>query len=151
MMRTLNIDFTQLPSGIPWMCSMMGQPMFERRPPDGYPDVKEAWANSMSLLYRWNFAVGVSENWMDDEEQKRTIRTDILGQTPAEMRTAESLADFWIARILNRPMSDADRQSVIAVMAQDYGPQEVLPEDHVKWVLPAMVEVILMSPDFQWK
>ncbi|MBK9925861.1 MAG: DUF1800 family protein [Anaerolineales bacterium] len=151
IMRTLNADFTRLPGGIPWMCSMMGQPIFERRPPDGYPDVKEAWANSMSLLYRWNFAVGISENWMDDEEQGRIIRTDILGQTPVEIRTAESLADFWIPRLLNRTMSEADRQAVISVMAQDHGPQDELDQDHINWVLPAMVEVILMSPDFQWK
>jgi hypothetical protein len=130
---------------------MMGQPLFERRPPDGYPDVKEAWANSMSLLYRWNFAVGISENWLDDEEQQRVIRTDILGQTPPDLRTAESLADFWIPRLLNRTMSDLDRQAVISVMAQEYGPQEELPQDHINYVLPAMVEVILMSPDFQWK
>ena len=151
MMRAVNTDFTKLPGGIAWMCGMMGQAMFERRPPDGYPDVKEAWANTMSLLYRWNFAVGITENWMDDEEQKRVIRTDIVAQTPAELRTAESLADFWIPRILNRPMSDADRQAVIAVMAQDYGTQDELPQDHIDYVLPAMVEVILMSPDFQWK
>lgn len=151
MMRAVNADFTKLPGGIPWMCSMMGQAMFERRPPDGYPDSKEAWANTMSMLYRWNFAVGITENWMDDEEQQRIIRTDIVAQTPTELRTAESLADFWIPRILNRPMSEADRQAVIAVMAQDYGTQEELPQDHIDYVLPAMVEVILMSPDFQWK
>lgn len=150
-LRALNTDFTRIPGGIPWMCSMMGQAMFERRPPDGYPDVKEAWANSMSMLYRWNFAVAISENWMDDEDQQRFIRTDILAQTPANLRTAESLADFWIPRLLNRPMSDPDRQAVISVMAQEYGPQEELSDDHLKWVLPAMVEVILMSPDFQWK
>jgi uncharacterized protein (DUF1800 family) len=151
MLRALNTDFTQLPGGIPWMCSMMGQPMFERRPPDGYPDVKEAWANSMSLLYRWNFAVGIAENWLDDEDQQRIVRTDLLGQTPPDVRTAEALADFWISRLLNRPLSEVDRQAVIAVMAQDSDPQESLPEDHVEYVLPAMVEVILMSPDFQWK
>ena len=151
MMRAVNTDFTKLPGGIAWMCGMMGQAMFERRPPDGYPDVKEAWANTMSLLYRWNFAVGITENWMDDEEQQRIIRTDIVAQTPAELRTAESLADFWIPRILNRPMSDADRQAVIAVMAQEYSAQDELPQDHIDYVLPAMVEVILMSPDFQWK
>jgi uncharacterized protein (DUF1800 family) len=150
-MRTLNTDFTKLPGGIPWMCSMMGQPIFERRPPDGYPDVKEAWANSMSLLYRWNFAVGISENWLNDDEQQRVVKTDIVAQTPADLRTAESLADFWIPRILNRAMSDADRQAVISVMAQDHGPQDELDQDHINWVLPAMVEVILMSPDFQWK
>jgi uncharacterized protein (DUF1800 family) len=150
-MRALNTDFTRLPGGIPWMCSMMGQAIFERRPPDGYPDVKEAWANSMSMLYRWNFAVAISENWMDDEEQQRTIRTEIVTQTPADLRTAESLADFWIPRILNRSMSDADRRAVIAVMAQEYGPQDELDQGHIDYVLPAMVEVILMSPDFQWK
>ena len=82
---------------------------------------------------------------------KRIIRTDIVAQTPSELRTAESLADFWIPRLLNRPMSDLDRQAVIAVMAQEYGTQEELPQDHIDYVLPAMVEVILMSPDFQWK
>ncbi|MFN8386487.1 MAG: DUF1800 family protein [Anaerolineales bacterium] len=37
MMRAVNTDFTKLPGGIAWMCGMMGQAMFERRPPDGYP------------------------------------------------------------------------------------------------------------------
>ena len=151
-LRSLNSDFTRVPGGVPWMLSLMGQPLFERRSPDGYPDVKEAWANSMSLLYRWNFAVGVAENWLNDDDKGLTLHTDLLNQTPAEIRTAESLADFWIQRILGRPFSsDADRNSVIAVMAQEYGTQELLPEDHVAYVLPAMVEVILMSPDFQWK
>ena len=94
---------------------------------------------------------GISENWLNDEEQKRSIKTDILGQTPADLRTAEVLADFWIPRILNRPMSEADRQAVISVMQQEYGAQEELSDDHIRSVLPAMVEVILMSPDFQWK
>ena len=151
-LRSLNSDFTRVPGGVPWMLSLMGQPLFERRSPDGYPDVKEVWANSMSLLYRWNFAVGVAENWLNDDDKGLTLHTDLLNQTPAEIRTAESLADFWIQRILGRPLSsDADRNSVIAVMAQEYGTQEPLPEDHVAYVLPAMVEVILMSPDFQWK
>jgi uncharacterized protein (DUF1800 family) len=150
-LRALDTDFTKLPGGVPWMLSMMGQPLFERRPPDGYPDVKEAWANSMSILYRWNFAVGIAENWLDDEEQGRTIRTDVYSQTPAEVRTAEGLADFWISRLLGRAMSERGRAAVIAVMAQEYGAQESLPEDHVQYVLPGMIEVILMSPDFQWK
>jgi len=150
-MRALNTDFTQAPSGIPWMLSLMGQPLFERRSPDGYADVKEVWANSMSILYRWNFAVGIAENWLDDDDQGRRIRTDVYSQTPADLRTAESLADFWISRLLGRAMSESDRAATIAVMAQEYGAQDTLPDDHVQYVLPAMVEVILMSPDFQWK
>ncbi len=150
MMRALNADFARVPSGIPWMIGMMGQPIFERRSPDGYADVKEVWANSMSILYRWNFAVGLAENWMDDEDQGTTIRSDVYGQTPSDVRTAEGLADFWIARLLSRPMAEADRNAVIGVMAQEYDRQESLPDDHVQYVLPGMIEVILMSPDFQW-
>ena len=151
IMRALNSDFTRIPGGVAWMLSLMGQPLFERRSPDGYPDVKEAWANSMSLLYRWNFAVGIAENWLNDDDTGLKIQTDVYNQTPPEIRTAEALADFWINRILGRPLSDADRNAVIAVMAQEYGTQESLPDDHVGYVLPAMIEVILMSPDFQWK
>jgi uncharacterized protein (DUF1800 family) len=151
IMRALNSDFTRVPGGISWMIGMMGQSIFERRSPDGYPDTKEAWANSMSILYRWNFAVGIAENWMDDEDAKLTIRTDVYGQTPPEIRTAEGLADFWINRLLGRPLAEADRNAVIAVMAQEYGIQDELPNDHVEYVLPGMIEVILMSPDFQWK
>lgn len=151
IMRALNSDFTRIPSGVSWMIGMMGQPIFERRSPDGFADIKEAWANSMSILYRWNFAVGIAENWMDDDDTGFKIRTDVYAQTPADIRTSEGLADFWINRLLGRSMTDADRSSVIAVMAQEYGMQEQLSEDHVRYVLPGMIEVILMSPDFQWK
>ena len=151
MIRALNSDFTRAPSGIAWMTGMMGQPIFERRSPDGYPDVKEAWANSMSILYRWNFAVSITENWMDEEDQGRSIKTDVYNQTPSEIRSAEGLADFWINRLLGRPLSDENRNAVIAVMAQEYGAQDQLPDDHVQYVLPGMIEVLLMSPDFQWK
>lgn len=151
MMRAVNTDFTRLPGGVAWMCSMMGQPLFEKRSPDGYADVKEAWANTMSMLYRWNFAVGVTESWLSDEEKQRFLKTDVVAQTPPDLRTAETLADFWIPRLLNRSMSAVDRAAVVMVMAQEYGTQDELPQDHINWVLPAMVEVILMSPDFQWK
>ena len=151
MMRALNSDFTRAPGGIHWMLELMGQRLFERRPPDGYPDTREAWANSMSFLYRWNFAVGLAENWMDDDDTGYKVFTDVYGQTPAEIRTAPSLADYWIQRILNRTLPEASRNAIVAVMAQEYGWDETLTEEHVRYVLPAMVEVILMSPEFQWR
>ncbi len=151
MMRALNSDFTRIPGSAHWMLGMMGQALFERRPPDGYPDTREAWANSMSLLYRWNFAVGLTENWMDDEETGYRIFSDVFAQTPAEIRSASALADYWIQRILNQTLPEASRDAVVAVMAQEHGWDETLPEEHVQYVLPAMIEVILMSPEFQWR
>ncbi|MCB0101870.1 MAG: DUF1800 domain-containing protein [Anaerolineales bacterium] len=151
MMRALNSDFTRIPGGVHWMLGLMGQALFERRPPDGYPDTREAWANSMSLLFEWNFAVGLTENWLDDDDTGYKIRSDVMAQTPAEIRSASSLADYWIQRILNRSLPEASRNAVVAVMAQEYGWDETLTEEHVQYVLPAMIEVILMSPDFQWR
>jgi uncharacterized protein (DUF1800 family) len=151
MMRALNSDFTRIPGGVNWMMGLMGQALFERRPPDGYPDTRDAWANSMSLLYRWNLAVGLTENWMDDDDTGYKIRSDVFAQTPAEIRSASSLADYWILRILNQTLPEESRNAVVSVMAQEYGWDETLPEDHVQYVLPAMVEVILMSPEFQWR
>jgi uncharacterized protein (DUF1800 family) len=151
MMRALNSDFTRIPGGVNWMMGLMGQALFERRPPDGYPDTRDAWANSMSLLYRWNLAVGLTENWMDDDDTGYKIHSDVFAQTPAEIRSASSLADYWIQRILNQTLPEESRNAVISVMAQEYGWDETLPEDHVQYVLPAMVEVILMSPEFQWR
>lgn len=151
MLRVLNSDFTRIPGGSHWMLDQMGQGLFERRSPDGYPDRREVWANSMSLLYRWNYAVGLAENWMDDEDTGYKILTDLVAQTPPDVRTASALADFWIPRILNQSLSEGSRNAVIAVMAQEYGWDETLPEDHVGYVLPVMVEVILMSPEFQWR
>lgn len=151
MMRTLNSDFTRPPGSLHWMLSLMGQRLFERRSPDGYPDTREAWATSMSLLYRWNLAVGLAENWLDDETTGYTIRSDTFAQTPAEIRTASALADYWIQRILNQTLPESSRNAIIAVMAQEYNWDEPLTEEHVRYVLPAMIEVILMSPDFQWR
>lgn len=151
MMRALSSDFTRIPGGVNWMISMMGQGLFDRRSPDGYPDTREAWTTSMSLLYRWNLAVALAQNWMDDDDTGYKIFTDVYGQTPAEIRSASALADYWIQRILNRSLPDESRNAIAAVMAQEYGWDEPLPEEHVQYVLPAMVEAILMSPDFQWR
>ncbi len=36
----------------------MGQPLFGRVPPDGYPDHKEAWSGTSSMLERWRHVEG---------------------------------------------------------------------------------------------
>ncbi|NUQ60731.1 MAG: hypothetical protein HUU12_15420 [Anaerolineales bacterium] len=88
---------------------------------------------------------------MDEDDTGYKIFSDVFTQTPAEMRTASSLADYWIQRILNRSLPESGRNAVVAVMAQEYAPDETLSEDHARYALPAMIETILMSPEFQWR
>lgn len=151
ILRAVNAEFTRLPGAIQWMTSLMGQQLFERRPPDGYPDTMEAWANSMSVLYRWNFAVGVVDNWLNDDEQQRPLQTDLRAQTPPEIRTPAALADFWILRLLGRPMSDENRQAVIDFVRQGYGENDEMSDDDLDYWGRSMATLILMSPDFSMR
>ncbi len=148
--RALDVDFTRFPENARWTYMQMGQPLFARHTPDGYPDEQSAWANTMSILYGWNLIVATAENWYADEEDNPYVmKTDLLAQTPPEIRTPTALADYWILRIIGRPLNAASRQAIIDFMARDFSPEEKIPEEDVGWMLPSMVELILMTPEFR--
>ncbi|MGQ0604505.1 MAG: DUF1800 domain-containing protein [Anaerolineales bacterium] len=53
--RALNVNVLPDSGGLSTLWSnfdQMGQQMFGRRSPDGYPDVRDAWTNTTSILYR---------------------------------------------------------------------------------------------------
>ena len=127
-----------------------GQDLFGWRAPNGYPDFKEDWQTTSSLLYRWR-----TINWLvtitDDADN---YRLDVLSQTPGNVLTPNELANFWIDRILGRPMSSFDRQEIVDFMAQGHNPDYDLPlatDEDVQDRLRSMVALIMMSPDFQWR
>ncbi len=151
MFRALNADFARVPDGIRWTYTMMGQGLFEHHPPDGYPDEAAAWANSMAMLYGWNLTVGVVENWWNEDEEGRRAVIDLRAQTPPESRTAASLTDFWIARLLGRALPEDSRQAIIKVMAGDYAPDAELSDDDINWRLSSAVALVLMTPEFRMR
>jgi uncharacterized protein (DUF1800 family) len=151
MLRALDVDVTRQPDSLLWYLDGLGQPPFGRRPPDGYPDRREAWSSTSGLLNRWNFGVALVEGWISDE-QGRTLTVDLRAQTPPELDRAHAITDFWIDRLLGRPLQHAaDRDALVRFLAGDYGPDEPLPADHLDWRLPGLVELILMSPEFHTK
>jgi uncharacterized protein (DUF1800 family) len=151
LLRATGSEFTRLPDGLRWTYWMMGQPLFERQAPDGYPDRQESWANSMVFLYSWNLSLGVVDNWLNDDPPAPQLITAILAQTPANLNTANTLIDYWIGRALGRAMNAADRQRLVDFLRQEYGADETLDPDHKAFWLPRSVELILMSPDFRWR
>ena len=130
--------------------TISGQPPFSWPPPNGYPDNKEHWQSTSSMLMRWRMI-----NWLVAERDENDNHyLDIFGQTPNGTRTANELADFWIQRLLSRTMSDYDRQQIVDLMAQGRNPDLDLPvntDQDTYERLRAMVGAILMSPDFQWR
>ena len=60
-MRALQVETDADPSLFGWI-ARMGQPIFGRITPDGYPDRAEQWLAAGALLERLNFAVALSSN-----------------------------------------------------------------------------------------
>ncbi len=143
MLRGLNANFFPSDDFL-WNYQSMGQPLFDHIPPDGYPDHKEDWQSTMSFLHRWRQANYIVEGWLDN------ISVDLVSQTPANIRTPNALADYWINRLLNRPMHPPEnRQAIVDFVAQGRNPDFDLPADLFAERLPRMVALILMAPDFQ--
>jgi hypothetical protein len=101
------------------------------------------------MLYRWKLAGAIAENTLDDG--KLSMRVDLVGQTPPSARTPNAAADYWIDRILGRPMAPADRNELVRAIAQADNPDAPLGVETFAVRLPQLVELILMSPDFQWR
>ncbi len=133
-----------------WFFGQIGQPLLQRRSPDGYPDTREDWLNTSTMVRRWRLL-----NWLTTvDDDIGNLRMDTLAQTPANIRSATELVDYWTDRILGRTISSSDRQHIIDFMAQGYNPDLALPLDTdltVQTRLSSMVGLILLSPEFQWR
>ncbi len=126
-----------------------GQELFNWPAPNGYPDVRGAWQSMTPRVSTWRLC-----NWLIDfDDADDNYYLDVLGQTPVTVRSPNELADFWIQRILYRPMDPADRNEIVQFMAQGINPDFDLNFDDGDTLdrLRAMVGLLLMSPDFLWR
>ncbi len=144
MLRATAADFTPTDT-FSWHFGRAGQGLFQWVPPNGYPDRKENWDGTTSLLERWRLCNRLIEGGVEGT----TI--DTLSQMPATIRTPNAIADFWIARLLGRAMNAKDRQEIVDFIAQGRNADYDLPTEQINDRLPRMVALILMAPDFQWR
>ncbi len=136
----------------------IGQPMFGRRSPDGFPDVKTAWSGTTSLLYRWRFANDLVEDRMRTTISGATAlftRADLPAQTPGGLTTPSAIVDFWIARVFGPgySMPAATRAELLKMMSGSYpnDPNDnALTTQQISDRLKRMVALLVMTPDFQW-
>jgi uncharacterized protein (DUF1800 family) len=129
-----------------WQTYYQGQALFDHRPPDGYPDFREAWGSSSSLLRSWQFLNGLAHSW-DDK-----FKTEVL-KTNAERRKPSEITDFWLERLLGRKPHPLEiRDDLIKYLADNGDINEAITnDDALKWRVQSAVGFILMSPDFFWK
>ena len=78
---------------------------------------------------------------------------DAVADTPDGVQTSDALADFWIERLLGRPMKTEDRHEIVAFMAVGRDPEIPLSlaDDEVRRRVRTMIGLIAMSPEFYWR
>ncbi|MEM6796776.1 MAG: DUF1800 family protein, partial [Acidobacteriota bacterium] len=127
-----------------------GQELFRWPAPNGYPDVRGAWQSNTPRAITWRLM-----QWlMDFDDDSDLHYLDVVGQTPPGVRTATTIADYWIDRIYGRPLQEEMRQELIDFMGQGINPDFELPlttSSSTAQRLRALVGLMMMLPNFLWK
>ncbi len=127
----------------------IGQPLFEWALPTGYPDQATYWLNANGLLKRWNFLMYACEPSSTPPWSKIAgVKFDLRAEMPADRTTPNQIVDFWIDRILHRPIDSADRDALVTFMGQGADPDTPLPAADVDKRMRGLAALIFASPYF---
>jgi uncharacterized protein (DUF1800 family) len=118
--------------------------------PDGFPDERSAWQSTTPRGMSWRMC-----HWLTDwDDSGGTFFLDLVAQTPPGIRSANQIANYWIDRILQRPIDPEDHQELINFMGQGLNPDLTLPldtDENTRDRLRSMVGLIYSMPDFLWR
>ncbi|SDT76900.1 DUF1800 domain-containing protein [Actinoplanes derwentensis] len=129
-----------------WMARDAGQAPLGWAPPNGYPDVAEAWGSPSGLLVRWNFHLSIAAGWWPDTLVKpANLATGMVGALPA---TYGAL----IERTATRLTGIAPTAKQIDALADFYGKTPASPlkagDPAAGWMYPYLMGMLLNSPSF---
>lgn len=156
---TLNFSVDDQMGSFFWTYQALGQPLFERRPPDGFSDKRESWIGTNTQVRSWTLINYIVEgfDWAFPNLKPNLVSQN-SGNTPA------TITDFWINRILGRTMHPSANRDILMGIMQGwtadpewmgetpvYGPNAVMTSEAITNRLPRMVALLLMSPDFLYK
>lgn len=124
---------------------LMDQVPFRWFAPNGYPDQGSWWGGMHVMVSRWNYTLAVLENRLNG------ITLDLYGRMSEDGvgNLAGEVVDYWIERVLMRPVLPEDRDALIEFLNRGLG-QRVAPE-LIAERLPMLVCLMLDSPYFQWR
>ena len=134
-----------------WRYEQTGHSLYEWAAPTGYPDEKEVWSSTVPMLQRWRLSTWLIDSWQDENDN---YYIDLISQTPGHLQTANELVDFWVNRILGRPLEDSNiRTELVEFVADGRNPDSPIPASDELLVdrIRSLVISIINSPDFQWR
>lgn len=113
-LRALNAGFGDAPEGKSMVAlrdalDVLGQPIFERPSPDGYPDAGAFWVSSAGLLERWRVTGEIARNAFGNRSTANKVVVDLPALMPQVL--PPTIADLvtWIGtNIANISMPSGD-------------------------------------------
>ncbi len=127
----------------------MGYQMFQWATPTGHPDVASYWINSNMMLTRWN----IMSTLVFGRRWHKSVKFNLKAQTPQSAQSAFQITDYWIERILGSKVKPQTRNLLANYLAGGGSASEPPfgnPKE-VKFRLEAMISLIGMTPEFQWR
>lgn len=138
--------------------SATGHKIFEWPFPTGHPDVASYWANTNSLLWRWNLPSVLVQPWGGG------VQVDLLAQTSRDMPGAScvEIVRYWVERLRGYPLPPETRSALVDFMAQRAAggdptqspqPMNGEPDDAsiIAERLGSLAQLIAMTPEFQMR
>lgn len=130
-----------------WTINQLGYQMFAWRSPDGPPDDFFSWATANSLLRRYNLVFRVDAGWWTNGG----LSVPSQGLMPASLRTAREIAQWWAARIIQRPISLVTFEQLMGFIAEGRNYDIKLPADQVSSKLSRLAVLCTVTPEFMWR
>jgi uncharacterized protein (DUF1800 family) len=162
-LRATNAE-TDANSPILGWIARMGQPVYGRVTPDGYPDVSSGWLSNNDLLARFNFVVALTSNTI---KGTKVDVTHLVPAEPGDKNLAAKVAQiFLIVRPSNETRNALDK--LVADTQKSPASQQpvmtTLPSGAVQWTTRStsieiaqgrlttqLIALVLGSPEFQRK
>ena len=128
-------------------------------PPNGYPDASAAWRTTAPLASTWKMLDWLTETSDDTLRLLPIIETSRATLGVANW-TARKLVEFWCERLLGHQPAQAQRDRLVAFLAQNGNPDTYVIADDERSVssdpkahynhsrIRGMVSLILLSPEF---
>jgi uncharacterized protein (DUF1800 family) len=140
-------------SSLLYRLGLSGQSLYTRVPPDGFPDVAAAWSGSNPRVQCWRLAGWLVDQDLDGSSATDDFRADVIGATiAAGASSADAIVDFWLDRLLGRPIDPLDRDTLVDFLAEGGNPASPIPLGVVnssnRQRLRMLVALVLMTPDF---
>ncbi|MBS1991327.1 MAG: DUF1800 domain-containing protein [Cyanobacteria bacterium SZAS LIN-3] len=118
----------------------MGQGTFQYPTPDGYPDIGSRWVSTM--LWRWNFALGVCCNSVPDVSADLPRLATAIGAITAPDKTDKIDIYNLFAHFIGRKPTEAELGALREYLAQSRGKASAAQKQE-------LVGLVLASPAFQ--